>query len=559
MIRQIYRLLLSLILIFFFIACSQNREVLDKLELADNLMNTKPDSSLLILESLSQEKLKTKKERARYSLLMSMALDKNYIDTTTFEVLQPAIDYYLKQGTPDEKLRTYYYQGRIYQNQKNEEQALKSFMDAAAYRNEVTDSLTLGNLLVAQATIYISQYKTEEFIKNNLEAADIYSDIGKFNYQLKCFSNAINGLCIIEDKEKADSLINLGSGLVQEHGIGESDLFTSILTYLLRFGTEKEIATFLNNNQDLKLDQDDAINFGFGFSKIGENKRALDYLSSIQISENIQDSLKLTAVKTEILENAGLYKEALQEYKTFSSMLERRQYELISKDLLSVERRYEMEKTNMLEIQRKNNVIWIVLTIVFALLIVVGIIYYHYKLGKAKNRLINEEKTILQLEKENLILQITKLEEESYSLKEVIEKQKDIAPPIKDVLNNRLELLNGLLAKEITNNESYAKSYNKWIETIRKDKTEFMNSNRMAFSASHPALIKYLEERGLTLDEINYTCLYALGLRGKEIGEYLQLKRHYNISSDIRRKLNIDEHETNIGIYIRKLMKELDN
>ena len=46
-------------------------------------------------------------------------------------------------------------------------------------------------------------------------------------------------------------------------------------------------------------------------------------------------------------------------------------------------------------------------------------------------------------------------------------------------------------------------------------------------------------------------------MRGKEVGEYIQLRRHYHISSDIRRKLGIDDHETNIGIYIRKLMKIL--
>lgn len=31
------------------------------------------------------------------SELMFMALDKNYIDTTTFDVIQPAINYYLKE------------------------------------------------------------------------------------------------------------------------------------------------------------------------------------------------------------------------------------------------------------------------------------------------------------------------------------------------------------------------------------------------------------------------------------------------------------------------------
>lgn len=119
-------------------------------------------------------------------------------------------------------------------------------------------------------------------------------------------------------------------------------------------------------------------------------------------------------------------------------------------------------------------------------------------------------------------------------------------------------MLNGLLAKEITNNDNYAKPYNKWLGSIRNDKTKFMDSTRLAFKASHPKFMEYIEQHGLTVDEINYLCLYAIGLRGKEVGEYIQMKSHYNISSEIRKKLAIDEHETNIGIYVRKLLKDFE-
>ena len=83
-----------------------------------------------------------------------------------------------------------------------------------------------------------------------------------------------------------------------------------------------------------------------------------------------------------------------------------------------------------------------------------------------------------------------------------------------------------------------------------------MDSARVAFTASHPRFMEYLEHHGLSTDEINYLCLYAIGLRGKDVGEYLQLKRHYIVSHEIRKKLGIGEHETNIGIYVRKLMKD---
>lgn len=136
-------------------------------------------------------------------------------------------------------------------------------------------------------------------------------------------------------------------------------------------------------------------------------------------------------------------------------------------------------------------------------------------------------------------------------------EQSELSKPIHDVINVRLDMLNSLLAKEIANNDIYAKPYVKWIESIHHDKKEFMDSTMLAFKASHPKFISYLEQRGITTDEINYLCLYAIGLRGKEVGEYIQVKRHYNISSEIRKKLGIDEHETNIGLYIRRLLKDL--
>lgn len=85
-----------------------------------------------------------------------------------------------------------------------------------------------------------------------------------------------------------------------------------------------------------------------------------------------------------------------------------------------------------------------------------------------------------------------------------------------------------------------------------------MDSTRLAFAALHPKFIEYLEQHDLSTDQINYLCLYAIGLRGKEVGEYIQIKRHYIISHEIRKKLGIGEHETNIGPYIRRLIKDFE-
>ncbi|MDE6693108.1 MAG: hypothetical protein K2K05_06950, partial [Muribaculaceae bacterium] len=61
-------------------SCNGNSAVDVRMNEAENLMIQYPDSALSILNRIDGLQLRTKKEQARYALLKSMALDKNYID-----------------------------------------------------------------------------------------------------------------------------------------------------------------------------------------------------------------------------------------------------------------------------------------------------------------------------------------------------------------------------------------------------------------------------------------------------------------------------------------------
>ena len=102
---------------------------------------------------------------------------------------------------------------------------------------------------------------------------------------------------------------------------------------------------------------------------------------------------------------------------------------------------------------------------------------------------------------------------------------------------------------------AYEGKYIKLASDLVNDRAKFMNSNRLAIQAAYPKFIDYLEEKGLTVEEINYVCLYAIGLIGKEVGRYIDRTGHFNTSSVIRHKLGLSIHETNIARYIRSLLK----
>ncbi|WP_295426852.1 hypothetical protein [Prevotella sp.] len=536
-------------------SCDRHGTAWNEMDKAENLMDAKPDSALVVLENIPASSVKGKEAAARYALLKSIALDKNCIDTTTFDVLQPAIDYYVKNGTPDEQFRTYYYQGRIYQNQGDDDSAMQSFMNACDLRKQVTDSLLLSHTLVAQGTLYLKQYKINDFVHYNMEAAKLYKTIGKDILAIKSYTNALDGYVMQNNKPAADSLMSICVPMVKKNPEGEAFLFPSLLSYTVNFCSSDEIKEVLTEYQNMELTTDETMIFAEGYSKIGEYDKAMTLISNINPTESTWDSLKYASIKIDILERQGKYKEAFTLYRDYSASLEHYQKELLSQDLLFADKKHQLEMKSLMEIQDRDRIIWGTLCGIFGLVILVGWLYYRGYLSKTKRILAEKENKNLRLEQENLRLEIDQLENERDNLKELQKEQSELAKPIKDVIKSRLNLLNGLLAKEITNNDRYAEPYNKWIDTVRNDKNKFMDSTRLAFAASHPKFIEHLEQHGLSTDEINYLCLYAIGLRGKEVGEYIKTKRHYIVSHEIRKKLGIDEHETNIGPYIRRLMK----
>ena len=142
-------------------------------------------------------------------------------------------------------------------------------------------------------------------------------------------------------------------------------------------------------------------------------------------------------------------------------------------------------------------------------------------------------------------------------LKEILSEKDNISEEVANAIKERIEMINDMVAAVVTNNDKHGKTFEAWKSAVHNDKKSFMDKKRIAFQASNPRFIQYFVDHNLTLDEINYVCLYAIGLNGKEVGEYMNMPSHVNLSSAIRKKLGIDRRDTNIGIWVRNKLKEL--
>ncbi len=588
--------MLMLLLLACCITSCSNHKQQETLNRAESLMEAHPDSALTILEGIEKSELGSKEEQARYALLMSMALDKNYIDTTSFDVLQPAIDYYLKNGDPTEKLRTYYYQGRIFQNKKDRDNALNSFIKGIDVSSDSDDSLSIARTLVAQGGLYNEFYDFDSYTTCYLKAATIYKDLSLKWNEFDCLLNALDGVILLGNQTKGDSIIALCNGFSDLDNEQKLALAGYKLSHTLKFGDTHEIKNLIDNQEySTGLDCNGLLNLAIAYHKVGNDVKAKYLLDDIDNNERY-DTLKYQAILVPVLENLKNYKEALSVYKRFSHTIDSINTYKFDQKSKSIEEKHQIELQAEQDAREKTKIIWSCITGIIFLVLIVVILFLLFRsnktqkdlaIEKAKNtelenkQLKSENEMALQkaiseakikelenenlkaerdkkaLEAENLAHRVEILEDESASLKELMDSQEELPSEVQDAIKVRIEMLNALMAGYITNNDQYEKPYESWIKELTDNTEEFMNSNRLAFQVSHPRFIQYFEDHDLTISEINYVCLYAIGLRGKEVGNYMKKRSHVNISSGIRKKLGIDKHETNIGIYVRKLLKEL--
>lgn len=545
------RLIAALVLAICLFSCTSHSEHWETLAQVESYIEDRPDSALSVLERIDASELSGREEMARYALLYSMALDKNYIDTTTFDVLQPAIDYYIEHGTPDEQLRTYYYQGRIYQNYGNDSLAMECFVNAIAYGAKSQDVLTKARVYFAQSKIYYSICEWDRFIGCNKKAASLFKEAGHQNSYYNCIIRLINGYTMNNDSVNALLYIEECKPILSTMSINRMiDFYSSYLTYLVKNGTESDIlSTIEEYTAAIPESKVDWLSVSNAYLKIKDYDNALKSLSRYS-SPNTANGVKYQILLSEIYEQLGRYKEALSAYKSFMAVTDSVEYSIMRQNTKFVESRFQLEMDTIKE--RETKMCIILLDLIIVILLIAAIIWLRTKI-----KLHRIAKELAERKADRLQMMYQEIVEERDNLSTLLLQGNTVSPAARTAINKRIGIINKFITSYLTDKSGLDNTAIESIEELLSNKEAFMDSTKLAFEGSHPKFINYLEEKGLTDWEIKYCCLYALGLRGKDVGLFLKMRSHYNYSSDIREKLGINEHETNLGIYIRKLLSSL--
>ena len=201
------RLLISILLLSILLpSCNPNKTAAGRMDRAEEAINTAPEQALASLDSIRRTTLITAPRRARYALLKAMALDKCYIDTTDINVIMPAVRYYTRKGSPDEKMRTFFYLGNIERNAGKRESAMADYIIADESSPEATDYYTAGLLKSAIAGAYSRDFNSSkelEYMEAAIRFARMAGDsVGVWYYEARLAESYFN----CGNLEKSDSL-----------------------------------------------------------------------------------------------------------------------------------------------------------------------------------------------------------------------------------------------------------------------------------------------------------------------------------------------------------------
>lgn len=177
--RYIYYLSALITVVSILAACgpSSRQRVAATLDDVETYINDRPDSALAVLRALDADSLRGPGQRARAALLHQMALDKCYIDITSDSVLAPAF-WYLKHGTADQKLKTWYYRSVLARNAGDIDTQMSCLIRAEQYIPRAKDPLYAGFVHTAKRVIFLNIYDVDDATRSAELAVEAFRQAG---------------------------------------------------------------------------------------------------------------------------------------------------------------------------------------------------------------------------------------------------------------------------------------------------------------------------------------------------------------------------------------------
>jgi tetratricopeptide repeat protein len=526
-------------------------------------MSEHPDSAELLLESTNLKRIKSRYNKARYALLYSQALDKNYIDVDRDTLIRVATDYYKYHGTKEHRALAFFYSGRVYENAGKIDSAILQYTTAEQYVNKTDDDYLKGLLASALAGLYATQQFRTLARDKYIEASEYFQKSGhKYNTLLSymaimSMSNLLDDYAnatyyyehakkLANDLDDKQILQSLALSYASNVTSGTSD-YESALTVLRQ--------AYMQYNNGI-VPKSYYFALGRIYVYLNQPDSAYLFLHEDVDQEMGRGNVEVSYLLGKVMEMRGNYKRAYQYSDRALSLLDSMYFSEKEQSIPEIKEKYHSE-----QLKSRNDFLRILTRYQFvvALLLIASLLFISlWLIGLRQKKILRQHQEIVQYQ-----TVITKLQNE-YDQLQSLQQNINNDDNLTHILAKRLNFLKNWLETTVAyehDKELYYRKVKEFIADNTNKGNGIINIFRDILEAKCPGILEYLQKKypNLSDSDVDLYCLMCLNLSVSAIGlvTRYKLKTVYNNRNQLRIKLDIQNNDVKIHEHFNRLCEEM--
>lgn len=430
-------------------------------------MPERPDSALAILRGLQPHDLPGLHVRPLHALLLSEALDKNYIDLTDDSLALAANRYYGDHGSKLHRLKSWYYLGRIRFNAGNYAEAVICYDKALEYAESLTNYHYMGLINREIASAYSRVWDDKHAIEYMRRSSECFQYINENRY-LEYNQLALSRLYrrvgkAYESQVLLDSLLSVSGDkyLIAEAyrtaaSLSSADSIISPYLTLEYFRKARESSL-------VKMSATDYSNLALAYARLRIPDSSSFYLERAYHSiRTTVDSLAIEYDKYRIADYEGDYKLAnkLLEHSVFAqdSIVQ----SVLGQSISFYQGNYYQNESRMNALKAKMRALSY--GIVFLLLLLFAL-YLIARNKRQKEQIINEIARTSEVEQE-----LAEMKSEKEGMNRALATLFENRLKILQTLSDQYDLLEDKKGESVISREETVSSFREKMRELRKDK-----------------------------------------------------------------------------------------
>lgn len=384
------------------VSCHKNAGVLcSTISRVEKCIDTYPDSALNLLKKIPHPEKLHGKLQADYALLMTQAMDKNYMKFDSDSLIAIALNYYtVDQRNPILLAKAQFYYGRVMLEFNRQEEALKYFLSAESIFDSTREYKMLGLI-------------SDEIGKIN-RVQEIYDNaLVKFHNSLLLYQRAGDSLCVVRANQniartylfmnKMDSSLFYYSKALKIAQKKKYDLEVSILHelgILYRSMENSQMAEhFFLAAFDKEADPEkrymESLSLGYLYLQMDNIAEARKYLLQSTKALNLLTKTDAYRCLFELEKLLGNYQLAITYIEKSDSLNHIFNEQNSKSEIADLQKKYDNEKLRNENLQIRMKYVNAIAYGTIVLFVVVSLMcYFYYKNRNAKKRIAKIESKI---------------------------------------------------------------------------------------------------------------------------------------------------------------------